>query len=236
MSSFHDKVNSLVQVHYRFHSKENRSPVELVTEPILNLHRDWLNNEITQCSKCESICGNKTIIRGNLQEAKALVIGDSPGVEVLQNDEPCFPFEVEGVYDNLNDLLDEAGVLDSLVWCNVVNCHTYRNSNGVYQVARPPKSKEISNCSTFLFDLLNCMIMAKKLTCIITMGNLALNTLLPGTRISEVRGTEIYYRGIPLFVTHTPVGLTEKKLEEFNEDVDSFISFLRDDEEEDIDG
>jgi uracil-DNA glycosylase len=230
VSSFKDKVNSLVQIFYKFHPHEERSPVNLVTGPVLNLQKDWLNNQIQTCNRCESICdGNRTIIRGDLETATALIIGDSPSVNVYNSEEPCFPFELSPEYESLNDRFEEEQILHYLMWCNVVNCHTHRhNPKGEYVTFRVPTTQEVNSCKGYLFNLMDCMIMSERLCCIMTMGSYALNVLFDNTKISDVRGTELYYRGIPVFPTWSPINLSERRLEEFNEDIDSFVSFLRD--------
>ncbi len=154
-----------------------------------------LREEIGDCQRCKLSAGRKNIVFGSGNaDAKILFIGEAPGKDEDIQGEP-FVGEAGML---LTKLIEKMGYQRSTVYiANIIKCRPPMN--------RDPEEDEILSCRGFLDKQID--IIAPRY--IITLGRIALMTLMNNSRIkiTSARGIFFEYKGIPVMPTFHPAYL-----------------------------
>jgi len=214
-------------------NKKDKDILYILGNAIANSERDHINSTIIGCTECGEIGQyGKSIISGDLREACILIVSDYPTQQQLDSGEESFaPFEFTDGFENLKEYIGQQVSLDKIAWINSVCCCPFQEINGKV-ISRPPTSTEAKNCKHFLQRLFDIMRITKHVLCIITMGNIALNALIPNSRIEKVRGEQLSYSDTPVFPMYNPLciaGDSERdvnKREDFQNDIDNALNWI----------
>lgn len=106
--------------------------------------------------------------------------------------------------------------------CNVVKCRPPQNRN--------PSADEVAVCSPFLFRQIEAI--QPRVLCL--LGNYATQTLLQTTlNISQLRGKDRYWRGIPVVATFHPAYLLRNPAQKASvwSDLKRVLELLKEDNE-----
>ena len=153
-----------------------------------------LRQEIGDCQRCRLHQSRTTLVFGDGSPAARLVfVGEAPGYD---EDRQGLPF-VGRAGRLLDRMIAAMGMRRSEVYiCNVVKCRPPQNRN--------PSADEVAACSPFLFRQIEAI--RPRVLCL--LGNYATQTLLQTTlNISQLRGKDRYWRGIPVVATFHPAYL-----------------------------
>ena len=153
-----------------------------------------LRQEIGDCQRCRLHQSRTTLVFGDGSPAARLVfVGEAPGYD---EDRQGLPF-VGRAGRLLDRMIAAMGMRRSEVYiCNVVKCRPPQNRN--------PSADEVAACSPFLFRQIEAI--QPRVVCL--LGNYATQTLLETTlNISQLRGKDRYWRGIPVVATFHPAYL-----------------------------
>ncbi len=153
-----------------------------------------LRQEIGDCRRCRLHQSRTTVVFGDGSPTARLVfVGEAPGYE---EDQQGLPF-VGRAGRLLDRMIMAMGMRRSEVYiCNVVKCRPPQNRN--------PGADEVAACSPFLFHQIEAI--QPRVICL--LGNYATQTLLQTTlNISQLRGKDRYWRGIPVVATFHPAYL-----------------------------
>jgi len=153
-----------------------------------------LRQEIGDCQRCRLHQSRTTLVFGDGSPAARLVfVGEAPGYD---EDQQGMPF-VGRAGRLLDRMIAAMGMQRSEVYiCNVVKCRPPQNRN--------PSADEVTACSPFLFRQIEAI--RPRVVCL--LGNYATQTLLQTTlNISQLRGKDRYWRGIPVVATFHPAYL-----------------------------
>ena len=153
-----------------------------------------LRQEIGDCQRCRLHQSRTTLVFGDGSPATRLVfVGEAPGYD---EDQQGMPF-VGRAGRLLDRMIAAMGMQRSEVYiCNVVKCRPPQNRN--------PSADEVAACSPFLFRQIEAI--RPRVVCL--LGNYATQTLLQTTlNISQLRGKDRYWRGIPVVATFHPAYL-----------------------------
>ncbi len=153
-----------------------------------------ISEELKGCTRCRLSKGRTNLVFGEGSERSRLVfVGEGPGFE---EDRQGRPF-VGRAGQLLDKMIFAIGLERADVYiCNVVKCRPPEN--------RTPQPDEAAACSPFLFRQIEAL--SPKVIC--ALGLSASQALLQTTRsISELRGKEQRFRGIPLVCTYHPAYL-----------------------------
>lgn len=218
--------NLVTQIH-----DEGKDPLKVLVNSISNMQRDYMNTAIDECVDCEIKCKTKSLICGDLEKACIMVVSDYPIQQQLEHGDNFFPFEHTDNFNNLRELFENYVDLESVVWIDSVHCCPYCTVNEKV-ISRPPKSTETKECSVFVQRLFDLMRASGQLVGVITMGNIALNSFIPNSKINKVRGTMLEYSGTPVFPTYNPNCIMsdterdENKREDFGNDISNALEWF----------
>jgi len=153
-----------------------------------------LCQEIGDCRRCRLHQSRTNLVFGDgSAAARLLFVGEAPGYD---EDRQGLPF-VGRAGQLLDKMIQAMGMrrLDVYI-CNVVKCRPPQNRN--------PDADEVAACSPFLFR----QIEAIQPVVICLLGTYAAQTLLEtNSSISQLRGKQRYWRGIPVVATFHPAYL-----------------------------
>ena len=153
-----------------------------------------LCQEIGDCRRCRLHQSRTNLVFGDgSAAARLLFVGEAPGFD---EDRQGLPF-VGRAGQLLDKMIQAMGMrrLDVYI-CNVVKCRPPQNRN--------PDADEVAACSPFLFR----QIEAIQPVVICLLGTYAAQTLLEtNSSISQLRGKQRYWRGIPVVATFHPAYL-----------------------------
>ena len=170
-------------------SSSSHKPMDL--DPLQAGNLDSLKIRLRDCNRCPLCQGRSTIVfgQGN-QQSEIVFVGEGPGAEEDRTGQAF----VGKAGKLLTQMIHSIGLNREAVYiCNIVKCRPPGNRN--------PTGEEITACLPFLKKQLE--ILQPKL--IVTMGNVATQTLLPGASgIMKMRGTITAYEGITLLPTFHP--------------------------------
>lgn len=133
-----------------------------------------LSDKISRCNKCTLHCGSSIVVFGSGNpEAQIIFIGEAPG---KMEDETGTPFVGSSgrILDKM--LLNISLSRYDVYITNICKCRPPEN--------RDPMPEEILACLPWLKKQIE--IIEPKL--VVTLGRFALNSLLPGTKISDSHG------------------------------------------------
>lgn len=169
--------------------KFDHSPTDL--DPLTATNLDSLRLRLRECARCK-LCENRSTVvfgQGN-QKAEIVLIGEGPGEE---EDRTGLAF-VGKAGKLLTQMIHSIGInRDAVYICNIVKCRPPGNRN--------PEIDEVEACFPFLKMQLEFI----KPKLIVTLGNVATKTLIPGAQgIVKMRGRIIDYQGITLIPTFHP--------------------------------
>jgi uracil-DNA glycosylase len=153
-----------------------------------------LRQEIGDCRRCRLHEARSKLVFGDGSPTARLVfVGEAPGFE---EDQQGLPF-VGRAGQLLDRMIQAIGMRRPEVYiCNVVKCRPPQNRN--------PDADEVAACAPFL----RRQIEAIKPRVLCLLGNYATQTLLQTTQnISQLRGKQLYWRGIPVVATFHPAYL-----------------------------
>jgi uracil-DNA glycosylase len=153
-----------------------------------------LRHEIGDCRRCRLHEARSNLVFGDgSPTARLIFVGEAPGFE---EDRQGLPF-VGRAGQLLDKMIQAIGMRRPEVYiCNVVKCRPPQNRN--------PDADEVAACSPFL----RRQIEAIKPRVLCLLGNYATQTLLQTTlNISQLRGKQLYWRGIPVVATFHPAYL-----------------------------
>ncbi|MGC8491588.1 MAG: uracil-DNA glycosylase [Syntrophobacteraceae bacterium] len=153
-----------------------------------------IHEELKGCTRCRLSKGRTNLVFGEGSSRSRLVfVGEGPGFE---EDRQGRPF-VGRAGHLLDKMIFAIGLERADVYiCNVVKCRPPEN--------RTPQPDEAAACSPFLFRQIEAL--SPKVIC--ALGLSASQALLQTTRsISELRGKEQRFHGIPLVCTYHPAYL-----------------------------
>jgi uracil-DNA glycosylase family 4 len=153
-----------------------------------------LCQEIGDCKRCRLHQSRTKLVFGDgSPAARLLFVGEAPGYD---EDRQGLPF-VGRAGRLLNKMIQAMGMRRSEVYiCNVVKCRPPQNRN--------PQEDEVESCSPFLFRQIETI--RPKVICL--LGSYAAQTLLQtGLSISQLRGKERHWHGIPVVATFHPAYL-----------------------------
>jgi uracil-DNA glycosylase len=174
--------------------EENRNTPakpDMDLDPMAAQNLDSLHLRLRNCEQCKLSQTRSTVVfgQGN-QKADLVFIGEAPGEE---EDRSGIAF-VGRAGKLLTQWIHSIGLNREAVYiCNIIKCRPPGNRN--------PNEGEISACSPFLYKQLD--MLQPKL--IVTMGNVATKTLIPGAMgIMRMRGKLINFKGTPLLPTFHP--------------------------------
>ncbi|HBD09230.1 MAG TPA: uracil-DNA glycosylase [Syntrophobacteraceae bacterium] len=153
-----------------------------------------IRDELGDCQRCRLHESRTTLVFGDGSPAARLVfVGEAPGYD---EDQQGLPF-VGRAGRLLDRMILAMGMKRSEVYiCNVVKCRPPQNRN--------PSADEVVACSPFLFRQIEAI--QPQVICL--LGNYATQTLLQTTsNISQLRGKDRFWRGIPVVATFHPAYL-----------------------------
>jgi uracil-DNA glycosylase len=153
-----------------------------------------LRQEIGDCQRCRLHQSRTKLVFGDGSPTARLVfVGEAPGYD---EDQQGLPF-VGRAGRLLDRMIAAMGMRRSEVYiCNVSKCRPPQNRN--------PSADEVAACSPFLFRQIEAI--QPRVICL--LGNYASQTLLQTTlNISQLRGKDRYWRGIPVVATFHPAYL-----------------------------
>jgi len=153
-----------------------------------------IQTDLDQCTRCKLSRGRQNIVFGDgNSRARLMFVGEGPGE---QEDIQGRPF-VGRAGQLLEKMIEAMGLKREDVFiANVVKCRPPENRN--------PEPDEIEACSPFLHRQIDSI----RPTVIVALGKFAAQTLLQTeTRISELRGHFVEYRGVKLMPTFHPAYL-----------------------------
>jgi uracil-DNA glycosylase len=153
-----------------------------------------LYQEIGDCKRCRLHQSRTKLVFGDgSPAARLLFVGEAPGYD---EDRRGLPF-VGRAGQLLDKMIQAMGMRRSEVYiCNVVKCRPPQNRN--------PQADEVEACSPFLFRQIEAI--RPKVICL--LGSYAAQTLLQtGLSISQLRGKQRHWHGIPVVATFHPAYL-----------------------------
>jgi DNA polymerase len=179
-----------------------------------------LRQEIGDCQRCRLHQSRTTLVFGDGSPAARLVfVGEAPGYD---EDQQGLPF-VGRAGRLLDQMIAAMGMQRSEVYiCNVVKCRPPQNRN--------PSADEVAACSPFLFRQIEAI--QPRVVCL--LGNYATQTLLQTTlNISQLRGKDRYWRGIPVVATFHPAYLLRNPAQKASvwSDLKRVLELLKEDNE-----
>ena len=179
-----------------------------------------LRQEIGDCQRCRLHQSRTTLVFGDGSPAARLVfVGEAPGYD---EDQQGLPF-VGRAGRLLDRMIAAMGMQRSEVYiCNVVKCRPPQNRN--------PGADEVAACSPFLFRQIEAI--QPRVLCL--LGNYATQTLLQTTlNISQLRGKDRYWRGIPVVATFHPAYLLRNPAQKASvwSDLKRVLELLKEDNE-----
>jgi uracil-DNA glycosylase len=179
-----------------------------------------LRQEIGDCQRCRLHQSRTTLVFGDGSPATRLVfVGEAPGYD---EDQQGLPF-VGRAGRLLDRMIAAMGMQRSEVYiCNVVKCRPPQNRN--------PSADEVAACSPFLFRQIEAI--QPRVVCL--LGNYATQTLLETTlNISQLRGKDRYWRGIPVVATFHPAYLLRNPAQKASvwSDLKRVLELLKEDNE-----
>jgi DNA polymerase len=153
-----------------------------------------IESELTGCTRCRLHSGRNKLVFGEGSADSGLVfVGEGPGFD---EDRQGRPF-VGRAGKLLDKMIGAMGLERREVYiCNVVKCRPPDN--------RTPQPDETDACSPFLFR----QIEALNPRAICALGLSAAQALLGNSRpMSQLRGKDLQWRGVPLICTYHPAYL-----------------------------
>jgi uracil-DNA glycosylase family 4 len=153
-----------------------------------------LCQEIGDCKRCRLHQSRTKLVFGDgSPAARLLFVGEAPGYD---EDRQGLPF-VGRAGRLLDKMIQAMGMRRPEVYiCNVVKCRPPQNRN--------PQADEVESCSPFLLRQIETI--RPKVICL--LGSYAAQTLLQtGQSISQLRGKERHWHGIPVVATFHPAYL-----------------------------
>ncbi len=151
-----------------------------------------LTYKVSQCKKCPDLVGGRTqtVFGIGPLSPKLCIVGEAPGFNEDKQGEPF----VGPAGELLTRMLLASGFKrDEVYICNILRCRPPEN--------RPPLPEEAANCRSFLVQTLELV----RPSHICLMGASATKYLLGRDEfIGQLRGQELWWRGIPVTATYHP--------------------------------